>query len=402
MVIRKPTPSVFALLALLALVLPALAPWVTSRALAANDAAKDALAIFDEASALLMPPNADPRFKIERDSLRSQLGARPTLGMSRLALRQLQRELGGAALEAQLLSSEEQKYWVDASCFGGELNAYPLAHIGAWFERRGRRWFVHTVLAGGPAADAGLIRGDELLTANGKPFAPVSSFRGLKSGTQVQLSVRRMPWEAPRSMPVKVTVSSMAEALKRHQALGTFVRQVGDKQIMYVPLPLTCHRSMETALESLATKAQAQVDAMVVDLRGDFADGGLTFAAPFIGLPTNRDTAASPLALAPFAKRLVLIVDSGTRGGREQLAAFLSQRKRASLVGTATAGATRAGRAVTLGDSEVLLWLPRGEVAGAQLLPDVTVDSALVYAAGSDDALDRALTEAARADRPGI
>jgi hypothetical protein len=50
----------------------------------------------------------------------------------------------------------------------------------------------------------------------------------------------------------------------------------------------------------------------------------------------------------------------------------------------------------------VLLWLPRGERAGLPLQPDVTVDSALVYAAGSDGALDRALNEAARTDRPGI
>jgi carboxyl-terminal processing protease len=358
-------------------------------------AAQAQASVFDEAAEMLLPQGADARLKAERESLKMQLGERPTLASSRLALRQLQRTIGGAALEAQLLSSDEQKYWVDAACFGGELAAYPLRHIGAWFERRGRRWFVQTVLAGGPAADAGIVRGDEVLTVDGQPFSPVASFRGLKADSQVQLGVRRLPWESPRQIKVTVISGSMADALRRHQTLGSFVRQVGDKRIMYAPLPLTCHRSLEAALEALASKAQAQTDALVLDLRGDYADGGLTFAAPFISLPTSKDTTASPLALAPFAKKLVLLVDSGTRGGREQLAAFLHERGRATLVGTPTAGATRPGRAVSLGDMEALLWLPRGDVGGSPVVPDITVDAALVYAAGGDSILDQGLTQAA-------
>ncbi|MBM4253468.1 MAG: PDZ domain-containing protein [Deltaproteobacteria bacterium] len=357
--------------------------------------------LFDEAAELLMPKGADSRLTAERDALRAQLGAAPNYAQSRLALSQLRREIGGLALEAQLLSSEEQKYWVDAACFGGELDTYPVRHIGAWFERRGRRWFVQSVLAGGPAADAGIVRGDEILTVNGQPFAPVASFRDVQPAAQVQLGLRRLPWEAPRQIKVTVTSSSMAEALKRHQTLGSFVRQVGGRRVMYAPLPLTCHRSLETALAALAVKAQAQADALVLDLRGDFADGGLTFAAPFISLPTSKDTAASPLGLAPFAKKLVLLVDAGTRGGREQLAAFLQQRGRAVLVGTTTAGATRAGRAVSLGDGgDALLWLPRGDGGGAPLVPDVAVEAALVYAAGGDAILDQGLAQAALTAAP--
>jgi carboxyl-terminal processing protease len=74
----------------------------------------------------------------------------------------------------KFLSTDDQEYWALKSIFSGDLDGAPVKHIGIWFERRGARWFARNVFPGGPAAVAGIVRGDEMLTVDGQPFSPVA------------------------------------------------------------------------------------------------------------------------------------------------------------------------------------------------------------------------------------
>ena len=63
------------------------------------------------------------------------------------------------------------------------------------------RVFLAAVYHGGPAERAGLLVGDEIVSADGEPFDPINSFEN-KAGEPVRLEVRRV--EAGPTFPVEV------------------------------------------------------------------------------------------------------------------------------------------------------------------------------------------------------
>jgi len=73
--------------------------------------------------------------------------------------------------------------------------------IGIFTRQIGGKTFVSGVLDGEPGAQAGLLVGDEILTADGGTFGPVASFDG-KAGQRVTLAVRRSRDGAPREIIV--------------------------------------------------------------------------------------------------------------------------------------------------------------------------------------------------------
>jgi carboxyl-terminal processing protease len=63
------------------------------------------------------------------------------------------------------------------------------------------RTFVTGVIEGAPAHAAGVLLGDEIVSADGSPFRPVASFRG-KVGSPVSLEIRRTSGAAPIAIGV--------------------------------------------------------------------------------------------------------------------------------------------------------------------------------------------------------
>ena len=371
--------------------------------------ASSSLALFDDAVGQVT--SAKPTVELWQKrvaAMRRDLGDHPSDAQVRLALKQLFHEAAAGGDAARLYGDAEQKFWANSSCFdgaSGDITTARLRHIGAWFERRGHRWFVSAVFSGGPAAEAGLLRGDEIVDVNGAPLQPVGSFSGLGSGQKAVVRYRRLPWEEPRRALVATIEGSLAAAMESHLRDGNYWRQVDGKRVLYVPLMLSCRPTLASSLLVLAKAAQVKGEAMVLDLRGDYTDGGLTYLEPFLSLPTSADTVATPLSVAPYAKALVVLVDQGTGGGRESLAAFLQKHRRAKIVGTSTAGATRPGRVIALaagteatpGAVHDIIWVPSAGETSAQILPDIMSEASLVYAAGSDPQLDQAFSAAANA-----
>ena len=103
-----------------------------------------------------------------------------------------------------------------------------------------------------------------------------------------------------------------------------------------------------------------------------------------------------------WRRPLVLLVNGGSRSGKEIVASMLQKQRLAVLVGARTAGAVMTGRIFLLSDG-ALLYLAIGDVLvdgqrleGAGVVPDVEVPDALEFAQGGDAQLDRALAVAAR------
>jgi carboxyl-terminal processing protease len=110
----------------------------------------------------------------------------------------------------------------------------------------------------------------------------------------------------------------------------------------------------------------------------------------------DRDGTRTTFA-SSWRKPLAVLVDGGTRSGKEVVSRALQKNRRAVLVGERTAGAVVAGRILPLSDGSLLFLavddiLVDGErLEGVGVVPDVQVPAALPFAEGKDPQLEAAL-----------
>src|SRR5476649_663702 len=88
----------------------------------------------------------------------------------------------------EFFSNEDQGYYLMDGLRHDPGKAMP--EIGAWFKRTPNGYVVSMVLNDSAAAKANLRKGDRILTADGKPFTPIGSFRE-KTRSTVELEVAR-------------------------------------------------------------------------------------------------------------------------------------------------------------------------------------------------------------------
>ncbi|MBF5046247.1 PDZ domain-containing protein [Aggregicoccus sp. 17bor-14] len=263
---------------------------------------------------------------------------------------------------------------------------------------------VRHVFAASPARAAGLLRGDRLLEADGRPFHPVRSFAG-KAGKDVKLTVERERGAPPLQLTVRPrSVDPKAEWLQA-QEKGSEVVQVAGKRIAYQPLFSCAGTEHQDLLEATLQGAFKDADALVLDFRDGWGGCNPDFVNLFNPLLpvlrfSGRDGRAN--SWSPGWKRpVVLLVNGNARSGKELVAFSLQRHHAATLVGERTAGAVMAGRAFALSDGSLLyLAVQDGQVDGVRLegrgVPvDVAVEAALPWAAGKDPQRERALHVAA-------
>lgn len=264
-------------------------------------------------------------------------------------------------------------------------------------------WFVTDVYDGSPAARAGILTGDEVLSVDGAPYHQITSFRD-KAGKQVEVKLRRRPDAAP--MTVKVQVESLRPLPMFEKAIAdsATVFERDGRKIGYIRLwTLAARNSMGAVAEALAEGKLKDADGLVLDLRGRWGGGSSDAAEMFVGdTPPfrliDRDGEAM-LANVRWNKPVVAIIDEGSRSGLEVFAYALKVND-IPLVGTRTAGALLAGRAYLLPDDSLLEIAVSDAVIGddtrlegSGVQPDVPVPFSLPYAAGADPQRDAAIEE---------
>lgn len=307
---------------------------------------------------------------------------------------------GLSASHTGVVREDEQLYWALTSIYSGHLDGERLRQIGAWFERRGSRWFVRDVFPGSPADRAGLLRGDEVITVDGAKFSPVGSFRETRPQGTVDIQIRRLPWGEPRSLKSETTVESMQEGWLRAFKHSHQLTEIGGKKIAYLPLWGCSHQDLKDAFLRELAWANHEADALIVDLRQDF--GGADFTC-HEGFFASGSAAQGQTKEAIYSKPLVALVGKGTSGGKEILAWLLKRQERATLVGQPTAGALAYGQLYELMPKHLALYLavkpsPKGlPPDGEPIWPKVAVEDSLVYAAGQDETYKAGLAFLAKA-----
>lgn len=315
---------------------------------------------------------------------------------------------------------EHPSYWALASifepvlqrtCAAGRAPASPITRedIGVFWKQlddgaaagAAAGWFVGGVYAGGPAEQAGLLLGDRVVAADGQPFSPGRAFAG-KAGQPVTLVVQRRRDSAPLPLVVTPRSSQPQEELRQATAESWKLLARGGKRVAYLHVwSWTSIEVQQVVLESIARANVEGVDAFLLDLRDGWGGAAPSYLSIFWQDVPRLEMLPRQGAPQPFDQQLrkptVLVINGGTRSGKEVFAHGAKRHRLAQLVGERTAGAVNFGQPFCLGDGSLLLLAVAdarvdGErLEGRGVAPDVEVPFDVRYAAGQDAQLERAL-----------
>jgi len=274
--------------------------------------------------------------------------------------------------------------------------------IGADFTEEG---FVRTVFAGSPAEKAGLRRGDRVLKADGREFQPVLSFRG-RAGRKVILAVERAAGAPPADLAVTPRRIDPEKEWKEAQEQGSRLIRRDGATLAYVPLFSCAGDPYREALQEAIGGKLREARALVLDFRNGWGGCSPDFLNLFNGaVPAltgiGRDGKEQVFDLQ-WRGPLYVLINGGTRSGKELVSYALKKHRIATLVGQRTAGAVVGGSCFLLSDRSLLyLAVADSRVDGERLegvgvAPDVEVEDALPYAGGADPQMEKALEMAVK------
>jgi carboxyl-terminal processing protease len=257
---------------------------------------------------------------------------------------------------------------------------------------------VTGVIEATPARQAGLIAGDEIIAVDGAPFQPVRSFRD-KVGKQVVLALRRggTVMQVPVT-PVEIEPNKMfLDGLKA----SARILRVGGRRIGYVHVWCYAGYAYQRELENLLSEgALKDADALIWDLRDGWGGAVPEYLdlfnprAPTLQMTERNGT--RELEDVKWRKPVAMLVNGGTRSGKEILAYGFKKYRLGEVIGTRTEGAVLAATAFLIGNGLLLLAvadvLVDGErLEGVGVTPTIEVQPDPAALPGTDLQLDRAM-----------
>jgi carboxyl-terminal processing protease len=283
--------------------------------------------------------------------------------------------------------------------FGSSKPTY--TGIGIFTTELDGRTFVSGVMAGLAGSKAGLLVGDELVNVDDKRFEAIGSFRG-KAGQPVRIEIRRHKEGPTRRIIVVPEVIEPGEAFNSSITQGTRIIERNGRRIGHVPiLSYADGDYQETLVDLLSTGKLKDADAVIWDLRDGWGGAHPRYLDVFVPQGadmtlTERSGKAERLNFR-WRKPVALVINKGSRSGKEVLAHAFKEYNLGPVVGETTAGALLAGRAFLLSDDSLLILAVNDvkvnevRVEGVGVSPTVNVPFDIRYAAGRDPQIDKAV-----------
>ena len=314
------------------------------------------------------------------------------------------------ASHTRYYTSQEPEYYQLSGIFSGSLLrrglerafpggrvSYPGIGVLSRVDMQGRS-VITGVIEGTPAQQAGLLAGDEIVLADGAPFQPVQSFRG-KVDKQVMLSLRRAGAFVQISVtPVDIEPNKMfLDGLKA----SARIIPANGRRIGYVHVWCYAGSAYQRALEHLLSQNPLNdADALIWDLRDGWGGAIPEYLDLFnTRAPTMQVTGrngASELENVKWRKPVAMLVNGGTRSGKEILAYGFKKYRLGEVIGSRTEGAVLAATAFLIGGGLLLLAvedvLVDGErLEGVGVTPTIEVQADPASAGLGDPQLNRAI-----------
>ncbi|MGF1542616.1 MAG: S41 family peptidase [Pleurocapsa sp.] len=273
--------------------------------------------------------------------------------------------------------------------------------IGIYTEVIDEQTFIRAIINGSPAEKAGLKVGDRLLGVGGKPFEAIQSFLG-KADTEVSVTIQRTAEDSLQEITVIPKVFNPATMFLDAVIDSVEVIDQGEQKIGYIHIwSYADSQYQEQLKEELIYDRLKDTDGLVWDLRDGW--GGASpdylnlFTAPVPTITSIfRDGVARDSQLK-WQKPVVMLVNHGSRSGKEILAYGFRKYGVGKIVGSTTAGAVVAGRPYIMPDGS-LLYLAVADVLvdgerleGQGIVPDVQISVPFPYTEGIDVQKEQAI-----------
>jgi carboxyl-terminal processing protease len=282
------------------------------------------------------------------------------------------------------------------------------AGIGIFTVSVGGKTFVSSMLSGFPGAIGGLRLGDEILFIDGKPFEPIESFAG-KAGQAVSIEIQRTPDGSSQKLSITPKLLDATKMFLDAMKASVEVVSQGRAKIGYVHIWSYAGETYQHQLEEELDGRLHDCDGLVLDLRDGWGGASPSYLRPFLVPPMTtvwqmRDGKRQTHEEA-WTKPVCLVVNQGTRSGKELLTCYFKKAHRGLVVGSRTAGAGLPGKPFVLSDGSVLLlavgdgFIDGKRLEGNGISPDVEVPFPIAYANGSDPQKMRAIELVAQAVR---
>ncbi|MBA3881807.1 MAG: PDZ domain-containing protein [Chthoniobacterales bacterium] len=273
--------------------------------------------------------------------------------------------------------------------------------------------FVRAVFDGLPAAAAGVRVGDQILDVDENPFHAIGSFSA-KENQPVQMRVQRTP-DAASTTVVTVTPKSLDPATMFLEAMKASVQVIEESgtKVGYVHIWSYAGETYQEQLEDELSGRLREADGLILDLRDGWGGANPNYLWPFVAPPLTmtsigRDGKRTDYRTG-WSKPVCLLVNEGSKSGKEVLAYYFRKARRGMIVGSRTAGAVMAGRPFVMSDGSVLyLAVNDGLLDGTRpegnpVVPDLEVPFPIPYAEGGDPqktAAIAAIVKAVRGKQP--
>jgi carboxyl-terminal processing protease len=239
------------------------------------------------------------------------------------------------------------------------------------------------------------------VSVDDRPFRPVDSFRG-KIGQPVALQIRRASGATPIAISVSPADLHPNDMFLRGLKASARVIASRGAKIGYVHVWSYASPRIQSALEDLIAEGPLKdADALVWDLRGGWGGAQPQYLDLFNPhAPTMRITdrnGATALIDVKWRKPVAMLINEGTRSGKEVLAFGFKEYRLGELIGHRTEGAVLAATAFLIGDDGLLLLAVEDvlvdgrRLEGVGVTPTIEVPFDWRYAAGGDPQLDRAV-----------
>jgi carboxyl-terminal processing protease len=298
------------------------------------------------------------------------------------------------------MTDEEQGfYMMDAIVRGEQANVMP--NVGAWFKPAANGWEATMVMEGGPAAKAGVRKGDVITTVGAVPFSPVTPLRTFV-GKEAQFQVMRNG----KPITVSMTVASnngLDMFMNGTRASAKIIERDGLK-IGYLHVWTMVRDDFKQFFQNFVLNTARDTDAIVYDIRDGFGGRPEGFVDPFfmpaVNLNWIGETYNQNQQLG-YGKPVMLVINGGSRSAKEVVAKTFKMSGRATLIGQPTIGHVLGTSPRPIGKwAYAEIPMVELEVNGEKLeknpvRPDITVDQE-IGADGTDLMMERAVSEAVK------
>lgn len=288
---------------------------------------------------------------------------------------------------------------VISNLFGGKEVLYPT--VGIITQIIEKKVFIISVLTGSVAEQAGLLKGDEIVSVNGKPYSQIASLRS-NIGKDVVFKIRRKARAEPFTIVMQPVLVNPKKEMLEAQKSSIRIIERAKRRIGYIHIySYAGYEYHQELLNAITWGKLKEADALVIDLRYGLGGAEPSYLNIFnTNIPILKiydKDGTERIFDSQWRKPAVYLVNGFSRSGKELLAFGARKYHYATVIGERTPGHVLGGRLFPLSNGDALFLAVQScnidgvNLEGIGVAPDIEIPFDIRYSTGCDTQLGKAI-----------